>query len=161
MTIIIVRNHLISTSVSRCLCSRTPLARFLRIQLGHNTEQTLTCPSLVSVRLCYAEGYWGAGFEVIRGHDTFGKSKQKWVFWNVCHVYRRFQATSCLTFQDRIVIPFKDKNVGSRLVPTKLHARRHTPEEYNLNVIQSYHLPNMNFKNLNRNFENELIVNFG
>jgi len=47
---IIVRNHLISPPASRCLCSRTPLARFPRIQLWHNTEQTLFASSLCFCR---------------------------------------------------------------------------------------------------------------
>jgi len=46
VAIIIVRTHLISTPVSRCLRSRTPLARFPRIQLGNNTGQTLASSSL-------------------------------------------------------------------------------------------------------------------
>jgi len=45
VTIIIVRNHLISTPFSRCLCSGTPLARFPCFQLEHNTEQTLAASS--------------------------------------------------------------------------------------------------------------------
>jgi len=77
VSIIIVRNHLISTPVSRCPRSRLPLTLFPRIQLGHDTEQTLAAPALVSVRLCCAEGCRGAEFEGIHGHDIFSKSKQK------------------------------------------------------------------------------------
>jgi hypothetical protein len=157
---IIVRNHLISTPISRCLCSRTPLAPFPRIQLGHNTEQTLAASSLCFCRLCYAEDCKSAGFEVIHGHDTFSKSKQKVESSGMSAMCIDVsEQPAALFFRKELCYPLRIK-WRQHITPHQT-ARRHIPGDRNLNVIQSYHIQNKNFQNRNRNFETELKVNFG